>query len=252
MTSNTAATTAPRMYQQLTPLHREQHANLKLKPGSDLSCAADLLLIPIVSSEFFDTAREYPIVFVTDARQILMAVAVTGTPGGKNLFIDAQGKWQGNYVPAYLRNHPFALARTAPETITVCIDAEFGGLNASEGEPLFAAGAPTAMLQDRLKRLDEYEALAQFTVGLVQRLEAAGLLIDADASADVQGHSFSVNGFKIIDEAKLRALPEATVKAWFASGELGLIYAHLISLGNFLQLLQRQSLAATANAVAST
>jgi hypothetical protein len=35
-------------------------------------------------------------------------------------------------------------------------------------------------------------------------------------------------------------LPDATLKDLFVSGEVGLIYAHLLSLGNLLELLRRQ------------
>jgi hypothetical protein len=227
-------------------LDRTAHADLKLKPADDLSMTSGLLLAPLVSAEFFTASREYPIVFVRDAQKNLIAVAVLGTPNGKNLFLDKQDQWQANYIPAYVRNYPFAFARTAPETLTVCFDTECTLLNTDEGEPLFAAGEPTPMLQQAMANMNEYEGHAQFTLGFAKRLEEAGLLIEADARADLQGQSLSVQGFQIVDEQRLRALPEATVKQWFASGELGLIYAHLISLANFLQLLRRQTLSDTA------
>ncbi len=245
MTTTTPSTTSPGFFKQLVALDRTLHADLKLKPVA-LTAAAGLPLAPLVSAEFFNASREYPIVFVRDARQMLMPVAVVGTPDGRNLFIDANGVWQANYIPAYVRNYPFALARTEPETVTVCIDEGCVELTTHTGEPLFAAGEPTPLLQEMIDRLHGYEDHAQFTLGFAQRLDAAGLLIDADARADLQGQSVSVNGFQIVDEARLRALSEATVTQWFSSSELGLIYAHLISLGNFLQLLQRQSRAVDA------
>jgi hypothetical protein len=60
-----------------------------------------------------------------------------------------------------------------------------------------------------------------------------------------------LKGFWIVDEARFRALPDATVKEWFVSGELGLIYAHLSSLGNLLELLRRQPAAEVSVAQAS-
>jgi hypothetical protein len=251
MTTNTESP-SPGFYKQLTALDRNAHAGLKLKPISDLSAAADLLLVPLVSAEFFSASREYPIVFVRDARQTLMAVAVVGTPNGRNLFVDAQGHWPANYIPAYVRNYPFAFARSVPDALTICFDENCTALNLAEGEPLFAAGEPTPLLQRVIDYLHEYEGHAQFTLSFAQRLADAGLLIDADARADLQGESFSVQGFQMVDEARLRALPEATVKQWFASGELGLIYAHLISLANFLQLLQRQAVITNASAAAAS
>jgi hypothetical protein len=46
-----------------------------------------------------------------------------------------------------------------------------------------------------------------------------------------------------VDEKRFRELPEATLKEWFATGELGLVYAHLLSLGNLNDLLRRHALA---------
>jgi hypothetical protein len=48
-----------------------------------------------------------------------------------------------------------------------------------------------------------------------------------------------VGGFSVVDEEKLRALPDATVLELHRSGALGLIQAHLLSLGNAPRLLER-------------
>jgi hypothetical protein len=54
------------------------------------------------------------------------------------------------------------------------------------------------------------------------------------------GRSAGLNGAWIIDEARLRNLPDATAAAWFRTGELALVYAHLLSLRNLPPLLQRR------------
>jgi len=50
-----------------------------------------------------------------------------------------------------------------------------------------------------------------------------------------------MNGLMVVDEQKLLALDEPKVIDLFKSGELGLIYAHLISLGNIKRLMERIS-----------
>jgi len=50
-----------------------------------------------------------------------------------------------------------------------------------------------------------------------------------------------VQGMLVVDETRLKQLPPATVQEWFASGELGLIYANLLSLGNLKRLAQRMA-----------
>jgi hypothetical protein len=56
------------------------------------------------------------------------------------------------------------------------------------------------------------------------------------------GQNFNLNGVYVIDEAKFQALSKDTVMALFSSGELGLIYAHLMSLANLNRLLDRLSI----------
>ena len=43
----------------------------------------------------------------------------------------------------------------------------------------------------------------------------------------------------IVDEPKFKQLPDQKVLAWFKSGELGPIYAQMLSLRNLLPLLER-------------
>ena len=89
--------------------------------------------------------------------------------------------------------------------------------------------------------LTEFQRQNILTRQFVQHLEEAGILMEAQASAALNdGRNFTLQGLLVVDEAKLREISEDTLKAWFATGELGLIYAHLLSLGNLLELLRRQ------------
>ena len=61
------------------------------------------------------------------------------------------------------------------------------------------------------------------------------------------GRSMSVDGFMVIDEAKLGALGEADIVALHRDGVLGLLHAHLLSLnhiGSLVDRLSRRSAAA--------
>lgn len=229
-------------YQQVIALDRELHAKLKLHPLGNMAFAAGAPVVPLLCAEFAQAAREYPIVFLRNADQGLLPVALTGAPGGGNVYIDAAGQWNAQYVPAYVRRYPFVFADTAPGQLTVCFDPSCPSLNDTEGAALFEdSGEPSATLQQVVQLLSDYQRQAQLTQAFMVRLEAADLLIDARAQADLgDGRSLALQGFLMVDEARFKALPEATLKDWFASGELGLVYAHLLSLGNLLGLLQRQ------------
>ena len=234
--------TTPLFYQRVVQLDREQHSKLKLRSLGNLAFAAQTALVPLLSNEFAHAAREYPIAFVRGADQNLLPVVLTGLPSGQNVYIDAAGQWQARYVPAYVRRYPFIFAETGPDQLTVCFDEACEALNESEGTPLFTeAGDAGPALAPVLALLTEYQRQALFTQAFMKRLDASGLLMEANAKADLaDGRTMALAGFWIVDEARLKDLPEATLKDWFATGELGLVYAHLLSLGNFLELLLRQ------------
>jgi hypothetical protein len=229
-------------YQRPVALDRERHAALKLSPGADLAFTAGASVVPLLSAEFTAAAREYPIVFVRGTEQELIPVVLTGAPGGHNVYVDNTGHWNAGYVPAYVRRYPFVFAQTASDQYTVCIDEACPGFGESTGASLFDAGGdPSPMLKQVVTGLGEYQRQAQLTQAFVHRLDAAGLLIEAAGKADLMdGRRLALQGFWIVDETRLRSLPDATLKDLFVSGEVGLIYAHLVSLGNLLELLRRQ------------
>lgn len=233
-------------YEDVAALDRELHRDLKLKPLENLSFAATAPAVPIVAGEFADVAREYPIAFVPGRRGSLVPVALTGAGEPRNLFVDARGHWHARYVPAFVRRYPFVFAETGSDLLTVCIDETWPGFGEEEGEALFdAGGEPSAMLRGVLDMLAEYQRQVNFTEHFATRLAAAGVLKEAAAHADLSdGRTLDLQGIQVIDEEKFRALPDATLKEWFASGELGLVYAHLMSLGNLLELARRLPAAA--------
>jgi hypothetical protein len=234
--------TNPLFYQRVVQLDRELHSKLKLRAPSNLAFAAETALVPLLSNEFVHAAREYPIAFMRDSAQRLLPVVLTGVPGGRNVYVDAAGQWQARYVPAYVRRYPFVFAETGIDQLTVCFDEACEVLNESEGQPLFEeTGEAGPALGPVLALLTEYQRQALLTQTFMQRLDASGLMMEANAKADLaDGRSMALTGFWIVDESRLKNLPEATLKDWFATGELGLVYAHLMSLGNFIELVQRQ------------
>jgi len=53
------------------------------------------------------------------------------------------------------------------------------------------------------------------------------------------GQKLNAGGVQMIDEDKLKALPEATTAELLRNGMLGLLYAQLISAGNVRRLSER-------------
>jgi hypothetical protein len=234
----------PLFYKSVVALDRQAHVRLKIRPSDNFLFTADAALIPLLTAEFGPACREYPLAFMRESSTSeVIPVAMTGMPQGKNLFVDASGRWQARYLPAYVRRYPFVFVETTPENCTVCIDPTSKCLDETQGEPLFGPdGEPSNILKDVIKALSDYQNMTRATRTFMGRLAAANILMAANAKADLpDGRSLLWSGFWIVDEAKFRQLPEATVKEWFSTGELGLIYAHLLSLANLSELIRRQT-----------
>jgi hypothetical protein len=239
-----AESNLPLFYQSLVPLDRKAHARLKVRPPENYQFAAEAALIPLLNGEFAPVAREYPIAFIREhLTGGFVPVALTGMPQSKNLFVSAAGVWEARYIPVYVRRYPFVFVETSDANFTVCIDPGSNCLDENQGVPLFGEdGEPSNTLQETVKGLQEYAQMALSTKAMMQKLAEANILMEANAKADLpDGRSLAWRGFWIVDEKLFRQLPEATVKDWFTSGELGLVYAHLVSLGNLNELLRRHA-----------
>ena len=205
-------------YERVVALNDKIHGGLRVRPASSFAYAARTNSVPLLSSEFFEAAREYPIVFARGEAGPV-AAALLGLREAENLF----GKGpQGELL--------------------VCIDEASSCFDAGEGEALFQEGKPTPQLEHAMKFLAEFHQAAAITETLGRRLQDLGVLRQADSVAQLtDGTQFRLNGLNVVDESKLRALDRGVVQELFASGGLAVIYAHLMSLGNLGGLVDRLS-----------
>ncbi len=228
-------------YERVVALNDRTHATLKMRPATSFAYAARTNSVPLLASEFFDAAREYPIVFARgDAGPV--PAALLGLREAENLYVDREGKWDARYVPAFVRRYPFVPGKGANGELLVCIDEASECFGTKEGEPLFVAGKPSAQLDHAMKFLTEFHQAAATTELLGRRLQDLGLLRQTDSLAQLNdGTQFRLNGLSVVDEAKLRALDRDVVQELFANGTLAAVHAHLLSLGNLGTLVDRLS-----------
>lgn len=226
-------------YQNPVVLDRVQHKALRVKPGNALFASKNQS-VPLVAGEFPEACLEYPIVFTKGQDGQWLALALTGLKVGTNAFVNAQGQWLGRYVPASVRRYPFILAEANKEQLSLGIDLAAPQVGA-EGEQVFTEqGEPTEFVQKWMPMLVDFQNQATLTSALLKNLEDAGLLTQKNMQVTSgQQRQAVVEGVWIVDEEKLRELPDEQVLAWFRGGELALIHAHMISLRNLMPLLDR-------------
>ena len=233
----------PLFYDHPIALNSQTHRNLKIKPSDEgLKFSGKTNSVLLAGIEFPEACKHFPIVFAKVAGQQVLPMALLGFRNLENLFVDAGGRWKGEYVPAYIRRYPFVLARTGDgKKFTVCIDETYPGFGADEGQPLFnASGEPTEYLKSVLAFLQDYQAQLERTDSFLKTLRKFDLLMDVAANVKLSGGKrYSMAGLMMVDERKLQALPDEKILRLFRSGELAWIYSHLISISNFRRLLNK-------------
>ena len=228
-------------YERVVALNDKSHASLRMRPAASFAYAAGTNSVPLLASEFFEAAREYPIVFSRGEGGPVPA-ALLGLRDAENLYVDAKGKWDARYVPAFVRRYPFVPGKGAQGELLVCIDEASPCFGTKKGELLFVEGKPSAQLEHAMKFLADFHQATAATEALGRRLQQLGLLRQADSLAQLNdGTQIRLGGLSVVDEAKLRALDRDVVLELFAGGTLAMIHAHLMSLGNLGALVDRLS-----------
>lgn len=238
----------PPMYGELLPLDREVHKNLKLDTAQIvLSRVADLNSVFLAAVEFGDACKEYPIVFVRagapDAagKQPVAPLAVLGLKPASNLYVEGD-KWTGNYVPAYVRRYPFAMARMddSGNNLAVCFDSQWSGFNETTGEALFKDGEPTEFLLNAKAFLENFEQETERTRLICNLLVEMDLLQDMRFEAALpNGEKLDVEGFLALDEKKYSELPDDKVLQLHRNGLIAMLEMHRLSLTNMNRLAAR-------------
>ena len=230
------------IYERAVPVSSEAHKGWSVKAENDFSFAREVNSVPVLAAEFSASALEYTIIFAGDGDVVFPSV-ILGMKEGHNAHVNADGSWNGRYVPAFFRRYPFVFAASENEgTFTLCIDEEYEGLNKKgKGERLFDVdGNRTQYLENVLAFSTEYQAQFTRTQAFAKRLQNLDLLEPAQAQFSLAGgERTQLSGFKTINREKLRNLPAETLAEMAKTDELELCYLHLQSLNNLTPMTQR-------------
>ncbi len=229
-------------YEAPVPVTAQRHGDLSVKAGDGYGFAARVNSVPLSAVEFAEAAAEYPVVFAGSEKAVFPA-AILGLRDNENLCVDAEGRWTGRYIPAFIRRYPYIFAQDeGGQTLTLTIDEAFAGCNREgRGERLFdAEGAQTQYLRGVLAFLQDYQARLLRTQAFCARIVELGLLQPMQAQyADAAGATRTLSGFLAVDRAKLKALPAETLAAMMAQDELECLFLHLGSLRHFGEMARR-------------
>ncbi len=222
----------PLFYQSLVPLHRDRHRDWKLAQGEGRhGFAAGSHVIPAVVDEFGAALAHLPIVFAPSEPRPT-TVFLVGVRPAQNLFVDADGRWTGGYIPAFVRRYPFMRGEVEGGSAVTCIDERSALLSTDDGEALFdAQGQESPLLRTTMELVESYYQAAQRTERFLDMVQELQLLRNVTIETQMgPGSSALIHGFMTIDEDKLGAIDATDFLRLRDAGFLPAIYAHLYSL----------------------
>jgi len=216
---------------KIVALSRETHINSRWKKFSNYTFVSQDAILPLVAAELSKTVMSMPVAFIRQDDQYVL-FAVLGLETGKNLFVTADGRWIGQYVPASARSYPFMLARNENQEFVLCFD-EASGLIADdvEGDALFTAEAkPSEEIENILSFLNQIEQNRTVTAKAIAVLEKHGCIAPWNITLKAGEGESKVEGLFQIDEAAMNALPDEAFLELRQAGALIVAYCQLLSM----------------------
>ena len=232
------------MASPIKALNAAAHGNVKIKTGLNLESTAKQQILPVIVHEFAKAASAMPIIFIKPNAESTeyQPAALLGLKPEENLFY-GDGKWLGDYLPAVVTHHPFAMVPTQGEEnrLQMLINEDSAQYNEEDGDALFEDGKETEYLTKRKETLGNYFNSMHVTREFTKALAEKELLIEQTLSVDINGEKVQLNGLFLVDEKKLNELPDEEYLELRKRGFLAPIYAHLGSLHQVNRLARLRS-----------
>ncbi|QNM97315.1 SapC family protein [Chitinimonas koreensis] len=228
-------------YKDVAPVDAQKHADLKLSLADNFAFAAKVHAVPVVGGEFSSLMREYPIVFAQTGEDSYAPTVMLGLKAEQNLFVDADGKWDAQYIPFFVRRYPFVTVEVENNDAVLCVETgAIDGVRREGDANAFENGQPTEAMKNFAQLMFQSRDDANRSTEFAAELAKLGLLRQVSATAELpSGEKLSMDGMWVVDEEKLRALPAGKADEWLKNGLLSVVYAHLFSLSNLQGLVER-------------
>jgi hypothetical protein len=230
------------IYETVVPLSAGRHGGCSVEISADYAFSGKVNSVPLMAVEFPHAAAEYAIVFAGNEGKLMPAV-ILGVRDSENLFLSNKNAWDAKYIPAFVRRYPFVFSESPDgKRLMLCIDEEFAGFRRdTNGQRLFDDdGKPTQYVDNTLKFLQEFQAQFLRTQTFCGSLRDLDILEPMQAQVELaSGEKLALGGFMAVSRPKLKALSGETLAKLAQTDELELLYLHLQSMRNFVNLKDR-------------
>ena len=228
-------------YEKVVPISLERHKKWSMIQGEDFGFAAESNASPLMCAEFQSAATEMPIVFGKSDNGTYAPVVVLGIEQGKCLLVDGDGKWRGNYIPAFVRRYPFVFATGENgTTFTLCIDEAYSGCDpkGKKGAKLYQDDdEPSEFMSSVLEFTKNFELESRRTQEFCRLLDENDLFDPMQAGITMpDGEQRAVTGFHVVSKERLKEIKPEVLEDFFKRDVLELVYYHHVSLRNMEKL----------------
>lgn len=228
----------------LKALNLTEHNNVKIKNELNIEGTKSQQILPLLVHEFAKAGSAMPVIFIkpNEGEELVQPAALLGLKPEENLFY-ADGKWIGDYLPAVVTHHPFAMVPTQGEEnrLQMLINEDSALINEEEGNALFENGEQTEYLKKRMETLSNYFGSMQVTREFCEYIQSKELLVEQTLTVEINGEKAQLNGLLLVDEKKLNELSDEEFLELRKRGYLAPIFAHLSSLHHANKLAQIKS-----------
>ena len=226
------------MHQSIEVLRVEEHKDFGINVLSDFLVAKNLTSAPITANEYFESCKEYPIVFTKDSQGEWFSLALFGVEK-ENKFVEADGKWRKNcHIPAFVGRYPF-LFMEDNDNLVLTLDPSQKIPKSEAGENYFFEddNQYSEFLKKIVNSMNSAYRFTKLTKEFISTLDSLNLLEASGMSGKTsEGNEFSIGGFYIVKEEKLAALSQKAQAKLCKKGFTQFITAHMISLSNMNKL----------------
>ena len=223
------------------PVSKSRHGHQRWKRYESYSFAAKDTSAPLVVAEFAKACMAFPIGLVqNETSEGYTPVALLGLVQGQNLFVAANGRWIGGYVPAAYRGYPFRLGRTPEGQRLLCVDEGSGLLVSGDSvtdaktESFFdEAGQPADAVTKVLGFLSQVDDNREATTTVCDLLEVHKLIEPWPVVIKGPDGDKPLAGLFRVNESAVKALKSKAVTALHKENALMAAYCQILSMQTF-------------------
>ena len=226
------------MYNNIELITKDSHKDAGVANVDGYTHAKELTTSMITMSEFYQSCKNYPIVFTKNDEEGWFAVALLGLEK-ENKFLDETGAWKEDcYIPAYIRRYPFIYIKNEDDLL-LGFDSVHKIKKDEAGDRYFFddKGETTPFVTNVLTFMNQVQNSIKETKAFIETLVEMELLEEsAITGKNADGKEISVNGFWILKEEKMAKLTKKKKAELCEKNYMQAITAHLISLSNIQSL----------------